>query len=101
MCNTSAVFQPKMLVVSRILAIFLLIAIIQLSRISAEISFQPSGIFFKNRLGSTPKVLFWEHNLTPISTVERSTEQKKRKTEKQHKPPDICYSLYQQHYTFL
>ena len=44
MCNTSAVFQPKMLVVSRILAVFLLIAIIRLSRISAEISFQPSGI---------------------------------------------------------
>jgi len=53
MSNTSAVFQPKILVVGGILAVFftyfLLIAIIRLSQISAEISFQPSGIF-KNRL---------------------------------------------------
>jgi len=44
MCNTSAIFQPKMFVVGRILAVFLLTAIIRLSRISAKNFFQPSGI---------------------------------------------------------
>ena len=41
---TSAAFQKKMKVVSRISAVFLFIAIIRLSRISAEISFQPAVI---------------------------------------------------------
>jgi len=40
----SAAFHPKMLAVSRILAVFLFIAIIRLSRKSAAISFQPAVI---------------------------------------------------------
>jgi len=53
MCNTSAIFQPKMLVVSLILAICLLvlITIIWISRISAKISFQLSGTLKKFGLG--------------------------------------------------